>query len=213
VEIQCLQAAKVRREIRLRAGKFAEVGKFVRTEFVRLILLRPVWGLLEIGRIGPKIRAFRAPVAWADAVAPVVAIGKASARPANNRRLDALQIVDEFFPNASDVRNFSVLSDPDAIVNTAAQVFGEMSVNVGRNRSYWLIRENFDGRRCCKRGTRGEKRKPGKHELSSVHLDMIALTSKAWPANSSAGLSFVPTPPMPSKPARQRNPTVQAEVV
>src|SRR6185437_8669284 len=83
VKVECLAAAKVSREIRLRPRQFAEASKLVRAKFVRLVFLRAIRRFPQVRRVRPKIRALGTVIARANAVAPVVAVGKTAARPAD----------------------------------------------------------------------------------------------------------------------------------
>ena len=108
-------------------------------------------------------------VSWAHTVAPVVAIREASAGPADDGRFQALEVVNDSFPNAADIGDLRILSHPNAIVNAAAEMFREVSVNVRRDGSDLLIRKDVDsGGRGARRAS-AHQRQPGKEELSSVH--------------------------------------------
>jgi hypothetical protein len=82
-------------------------------------------------RIDPEIGAPRTRSRRADAVAPVVAVGKAAARPADDAGLQRLEFVEQRLANAADVGNLRVLADPDAVVDDAAEVFDEVTAEVG----------------------------------------------------------------------------------
>ena len=62
----------------------------------------------------------------AKAVAPVVGVGEAAARPAQHRRLNGLHGVDEGLADAVGVGNLGVRPDPDAVVDHAAEVLDEV---------------------------------------------------------------------------------------
>ena len=44
------------------------------------------------------------------------------------------------------VGNFGFRADPDAVIDDAAEVFGEMAVDVGRDGAKRFVGENFDAR-------------------------------------------------------------------
>src|ERR1700679_1688747 len=92
----------------------------------------------------PEISSTRAVGSRTNSVAPIIAVSKASARKTNHRRLDLLHLVDQLFPNATDVRNLRVFSNPDAIVDDSAQVFREVPVNVRRDNSQRFVKQNLD---------------------------------------------------------------------
>ena len=67
----------------------------------------------------------------ADAVAPVVAVGEASAGPADRRpRGQAAAAVDERAPDAAGIGNLRAFADPDAVVDDAAEVLDEVPVEI-----------------------------------------------------------------------------------
>src|SRR5258708_9850 len=154
------KTAQVGGQVGLAADELAELREFVGAELVGIVLV-------SSGRRGrffrsPKIRAARAFVARANAVAPIVAVGEAAAREANDRRLDLAHFLDQLFANAVYVGDFGVFADPDAVVNDAAEVFGEVPVNIGGNSAERLVEQNFDAR--IRGGGRGEE---GWREFSS----------------------------------------------
>src|ERR1019366_9971406 len=98
--------------IRLRAGRLAEPRELNRAELVRIEVLRAraarVLGPLR--RVRPEVRPFGTLLSRSDSVAPVVAVGKAAARPADHRRTDAPQRLDQLLPQTADVRNRRILA-------------------------------------------------------------------------------------------------------
>ena len=81
VEVARRQAAQVGGEVGLAADHAAEARELDRAEMVRVVLRRAVGRLAHA--VGPEVGAARPRVARADAVAPVVAVGEAAARPAD----------------------------------------------------------------------------------------------------------------------------------
>src|SRR5262249_35713553 len=97
---------------------------------IGLVFPRPIRGALRpFRRVYPEVRATRAIFAGPDAVAPIVAVGEASTGPTDDARLDPLHRFDQRLSDAADVRDLRVFADPDAVVDHAAQVFGEMAVD------------------------------------------------------------------------------------
>src|ERR1700722_9869454 len=94
--------------------------------------------------VGPKVGSARPFVRRTEAVAPIVAVRKTTARVTDNRSFYFAHFFDEFFANAVDIWHLRIRANPDSVVEHAAQVFGEVSVQIGRNDSQVLVRENFD---------------------------------------------------------------------
>ncbi len=154
-ELLRAEAAEVRGQVGFRAGQLAEAQEFVRPEVVGLELPGAVGRALRpLGRVHPEVGAARAAGARPGAVAPVVAVGEAAAGPADDRRLDALQRLDERRADAARVRHARVLADPDAVVDDAAEVFGEVAVDVAVDGADLFADEDFDARVGGARGTR-----------------------------------------------------------
>ena len=75
---------------------------------------------------------------WSDAVLPVILIGKAAARPSEDRDPKIFQCPSNVIPEAVSIGYRRIFSDPYSAVNAPAQMLGEMSINVlvddtGRN--------------------------------------------------------------------------------
>src|SRR6478736_4079733 len=99
----------VDRQIRLGAYLLYEIHEFVRAESVWLDDAAPI-----------GIQRGRSFVARPDAVAPVIFIGKTSARPAHVGHLDGLERLDHVVADSTRVRNLRVRPYPHAFINTAA---------------------------------------------------------------------------------------------
>ena len=69
----------------------------------------------------------------ADAIAPVVGIGKAAARPAQHGDMDVLQGIDDVAAHAVDIGDLGILAHIKALIDAAAQMLRELAVNVGIN--------------------------------------------------------------------------------
>src|SRR3954470_17917353 len=68
-----------------------------------------------------------------DAIAPVIKIAKTAAGPADHRHMDFLERIHHILAIAADVGNFAVFPDPDAFINAAPQMFGELSIDMTVN--------------------------------------------------------------------------------
>ena len=112
-------AADVEANVRLDAEQLAEIEKLVRAEVIVFHDAAPV---------GVDHR--RAFFAGSDAVAPVVLIGEAAARPAELRHLERFQGGHHVVAITPGVRDGRALPHPDAFVDAAAEVLGEMAVDV-----------------------------------------------------------------------------------
>src|SRR5262245_52819856 len=92
----------------------------------------------------PKIVSPGTPGRRADAVAPMVTIGEAPARPAQIRSADSLHVFNELLANPVHVRNLGIASNPDAVIDHAAEMLDEMPVQMRVDDRAWLVRRYFD---------------------------------------------------------------------
>src|SRR5580692_1200693 len=138
------QAAEICSEVRRGAGQFSEVQEFVGAETVRFELV--IVGIGFRFRIAPEIGAAGTFVGRTDAVLPIVAVGEASARIADHRRLDFAKLLDQAAPNAIDVGHSRIFTNPHSVVNETAQMFGEMAVDVAGDGAQGLVEKNVDAR-------------------------------------------------------------------
>jgi hypothetical protein len=110
----------------------------------------------------------------ADAVAPVVFVGEAAARPAHQRHVQVLQRADHVVAPALGVRDLRFRTDPHAFVDAGAQVLGELAVDVlvddgagfGRVDGHAHLRE-------CRKGGKDAEREDGGFEC--FHLGLLLL--------------------------------------
>ena len=79
----------------------------------------------------PEVSASRTLVSGADAIAPVIAVSKASAGITHHRGLDLPHLLDQLFADAIDVGNSGLLAYPDAVVDHSSKIFREVTVDVG----------------------------------------------------------------------------------
>jgi hypothetical protein len=117
--------ADVGRQIRLGSHQAAEMHELLDAELVGL-------GRIHAGRHAalPIVIGARPSRRFADAVAPMISVGKAAARPAKIGRPNPLHVVDELFADAVHVRDRRVTPHPDAIVDDAAKVLDEVPINL-----------------------------------------------------------------------------------
>ncbi|MNN88215.1 hypothetical protein D3C81_2058720 [compost metagenome] len=85
----------------------------------------------------------------------MVLVSKTAARPAQHRDVQSPQCREYVVSNAAGVRNRRILAHPDAFVDTAAEMLGEVPVNMAADRSNRLI---------------GIDRDFGNHPLFSLHF-------------------------------------------
>src|ERR1043165_9527417 len=72
-----------------------------------------------------------------DAIFPMVLVGEAPARPAQDRYLNGLECGHDVVPNAARIGNRALRPHPKPLVNTVPEVLGELAVNIsvdGRTR-------------------------------------------------------------------------------
>jgi hypothetical protein len=63
----------------------------------------------------------------------MIAVGETAARPADHRRVELVQRLNDAAPNAVDVGGRRAIADPDAIVDTRSKVFNELTVQLRLN--------------------------------------------------------------------------------
>ena len=133
-------------------------------------------GVIQSGRHAalPVVVGARAGGA-ADAVAPVVAVGEATAGPAVVRRADALHILDEAAADAVEVGDLRIPSDPDAVVDHRAKMLDEVPIDMGVDFGPRRLRGNFNvgvGGKCRakSRDQAGGGTCRSAKEVSAVHM-------------------------------------------
>ena len=109
--------AEIRADVRLVPERLGVIQKFVRAEAVAL------------HRAPGHFEARRALVARADAVHPVVVRREVAARPAQQRDIQILHGLQHIFAVAVGIRERRALFE-DAAFDAAAQVFGEIAVDL-----------------------------------------------------------------------------------
>src|SRR5258705_4068248 len=126
MEIFGRQTANVGGKVRLASNQLAKMYEFMGAKLIRLVLMVGWrrWGL----NISPEIAATGALVGWADAVFPIIAVGKTTAWIPDHRSLDLAHVVNQFLANAVYIGNLGVRPHPDAVVNHSAEVLCKMAV-------------------------------------------------------------------------------------
>ena len=89
-------------------------------------------------------------VARADAVAPVIFIGKTAARPTHNGYVQVLQRRDDVVAKSARIGNGRVFADPDAFLDAASQMLRELAVNVPVDLGTGLIGMNHTSHGGCR---------------------------------------------------------------
>src|SRR5262249_33320173 len=85
----------------------------------------------EVVRLADFLPAAETPrpfLARPNAVTPVVLVREASARPAHDNAAQPLDVFDQVAADAVDVGNLRLGTDPDAVIDDAADVLGELAV-------------------------------------------------------------------------------------
>jgi len=137
-------AAEIPGEVRFGADEAAELQEFVRAELVGFDGVAP-----------PDVDAARPARARADAVAPVVVVGEAAARPAQHRHADFLQRVDDVLADAAEVGDLGVFSDADAVVDARPKMLGKMPVQERVDPGDGLVQT--DGDLCSSHERQGKR--------------------------------------------------------
>jgi hypothetical protein len=101
------------------ANQFAQVQKLVRAEGVLIDHTPPV----HVDSLGPLF-------ARADAIAPVVVVGKAAARPAEVGDVQFFKRGDDVGADTLGIGGRRIFADPQAVVDAAAQMLGKMAVDM-----------------------------------------------------------------------------------
>ena len=78
--------------------------------------------------------------AWA-----MIAVSETTSRPADYRRVELVQRVNDAAPDAINIGNRRLLTDPDAVVDTRSNVFNELAMQMGLNSRDWLLEVDHNG--------------------------------------------------------------------
>src|SRR5271163_1288074 len=118
--------------------------EFVGAELIGIVFLRNVSLVADQLLARPEICTARALRGGAYSILPVVAVGEASAGPANHRRFDFSQRVHQILADALDVGDLRTFADPYTVVNHAAEIFGKMAVDIWRDGAEGFVEQDFD---------------------------------------------------------------------
>src|SRR5689334_18170439 len=149
IKVEWCKAAYIGGDVRFGATETAEADEIAGPERVGLEGLHSHGALPRFTRVGPEVRPARTLVARTRAISPVITVGKTAARPPDYRRVNAAHGVYESSPDPVRIRNARSLTYPDAVIDDAAEVFGKVSIDVGGNRSDWLVQQNLNAGICC----------------------------------------------------------------
>ena len=114
--------AHISGEVRFDAQALAEVHELVRAEGVVLHSTAPV----AVHHLGTGFTG-------ADAVAPVIVVGKTAAGPAEHWDLESTERLHHIDPITVHVGDVGIRSNPDAFVYASAQMLGELAVDLRGN--------------------------------------------------------------------------------
>ena len=128
-------ATYVSADVGFAAQHFAEVEEFVRAEAVVFDGAAPV-----------VVHHLRAVLFRADAVHPVVFVGKAAARPAEDGDFQLLQGIEHVGAITVGIGNVGAFAYPEPAVDAGAQVFGKLAVDFFRDDLRALVGMQGD---CC----------------------------------------------------------------
>ena len=163
--------AHVTADVGLDAQHLAQVQELVGAEGVVLHGAAPV-----------VVHEFLAVLLRADAVHPVVLVGKASAGPAEHGDLQGPEGIQDIGPVTVDVGNGGVLAHPDPFVDAFPEVLGELSVDFGRNDRLVLGRlmdGDFDLRAGGQRGGEGRENYNGSFHKAVYHDTNIVFSPQS----------------------------------
>ena len=126
-------------------------------------VLRPFPGIDPEVRPGGTLRV------GPGAVAPVILIRETAAGPADDRRFDGAESVEQCLANAAHVGNFRRFAHPDAVIDHRAEMFDEMAIDLGRNGGNGLVDHHVDSSRGTLAAQRHRERGDGGEKGASVH--------------------------------------------
>lgn len=111
---------------RIRDKKTGELKEAKNTVLFHQILgFNPDECDLNGGRLSPEACML---LPRANTIPPVIHIRKASARPADHRRVQLLKCIHKVFSDSMIIRNLRILSNPDSIINTGAKKLDKVSL-------------------------------------------------------------------------------------
>src|SRR5205823_3251499 len=127
--------------------------------------------------------------AWPNAIAPVVFVGEAAARPAQHGHVDPAERLHHVVADAARVGNRRLLPDPDALVDTATQVLGKVPVHILVDPLGALIGIDDDASHRCIPSSLGGRARARSRAAHDYPRDGSAIVSRAlressarWPS-------------------------------
>src|SRR5690606_6240897 len=110
---------------------------------------------IRLGLIAPRaIHGARTLIARTDAVAPMIELGKTTARPTHEWHTNLAQRRNDITADPAHVGDRRVLADPDAFVDAAPEMLDEVAVDVRIDFRTRLVRRDGDVRVDRARGRR-----------------------------------------------------------
>ena len=137
----------------------AEPHELVRAERVWIVLARRIRQRRHV--VDPEVRASRPRGCRSGAVAPIVAVREAAARPADGTGWQSAHVIGQRLSDPAGVGYPRTLTNPHAVVHDAAKVFDEVPVVIGSYRPDRLANQHVNPRVSGPRGSRRE-RQPGR---------------------------------------------------
>ena len=143
----------VARNVRLTAKHLAEVQEFVGAK-----------GIVFHGATPVVVDQTWTILLWANAVHPVIFVGKASSWPAHHGNFKGFQGLKHVLAITLNVGDVRIGSYPDAAIDAASEVFGKLSVNLFRNHILGLIGMDIELDILCQYRNRQHKSNCHRHE-------------------------------------------------
>src|SRR5262249_8443365 len=112
-------AADVSANVGLAPELLTQIEKLVRAKMVVFNNSAP----MGIDHDGPLFR-------WPNAIFPVVLVGEASARPAQDRHLDGLKRGDDGVSDAARIRDRVLRAHPEPLIDAMAEMLRKLTVNI-----------------------------------------------------------------------------------
>jgi len=84
-----------------------------------------------------------------DAVTPVIAIGKTTAGPADDRGIQRRQRFHKRFTDAANVGDAGLFSDPNSVINDTSNVLRKVAEKIRVHSPYGFIQKYFNSGCLC----------------------------------------------------------------
>src|SRR5215831_19162542 len=92
----------------------------------------------------PEIRPSRTFGRGPNSIAPVIAVSETSPGKTHNGSFDLSHFINQFLANSVDVAHLGVRPYPDPVINDPAQILGEVSIDVWRDRAHRFVEQHLD---------------------------------------------------------------------